>query len=142
MSFVRGCTLFLLAMGITALLSVPVRAASVERGPSGCPPMVDMNRAEVAKKWVCFTVKEEGKRQVLEARTLEELDIFRLKKPRRFGRFWTNVGIEYLPNVTQDPYVGYAIGGIAFGNVNIWAGTFGSDPAIGVGIDILPFFVD
>jgi len=142
MSYAKRCTSFLLALGITVLLSVPVRAESVERGPSGCPPMVNMNSAQVAERWVCFTVKEEGQRQILEARDLEALAIFRLKTPRRFGRLWTNIGVEYLPNSTQDPYVGYAIGGIAFGNVNFWGGFFGSDPAIGIGIDILPYFLD
>jgi len=142
MHFVRSCTSFLLALFFTIALCVPVKAEPVSRGPSGCPPLKYLNTQETAKKWVCFTLKEEGQRQKKEAEMLGELDIFRLKKPRRFGRFWTNVGVEYLPNETQDSFSGYAIGGIALGPVNAWGGFFGSEPAVGLGVDILPFLVD
>lgn len=109
----------------SALMWSAGSAADTPRGPSGCPVGVS------EKEFVCFTLAEEAARQKKEARLEHDLAV--APKPRRFARLWATAGAEYLPN--DQTYHPYAIGGVAFGRVAVWAGFFGDTPATGVGFN-------
>lgn len=107
---------------------------------SGCPPVVGETAEETVQRWVCFKTREEAKRQFKILNLEQELADVRLDLVRaegrglkKYGRLWANVGVEYLPNVDEDQYQPYAIGGVTLGPIGIWGGFFGDDPAIGLG---------
>lgn len=50
---------------------------------------------------------------------------------RRPVQPWATVGAEYLLN--DGAYRGYALAGVRAWRLNLWGGTFGSEPAAGVG---------
>ena len=116
-----------ICLSILLLFSCIGSVFGSEPQPKGCPP-----------KMVCMTVKEAAtmrKKQAAADLELDELKYenrklsFLVKKP---SKIFLDVGLEYLPNLT-DKYQPYAIGGVRFGRISLWGGTFGDEPALGVG---------
>lgn len=106
---------WLLALVLCAGLTTPVWAT-----PAPSAEELAWCRAH---NLVCFTVEEDAeirKAQIRDAETIRKLK----------RRTSVNVGLEYLPNDAKtEPYLS---GSIGIGPISVWAGAFGSEPAVGI----------
>jgi hypothetical protein len=107
--------------------SIAASDKSTVNSSVSCPP-----------NYVCLTMEEAAqlRRKQIEADVeIDDLkyELAKLKiLVKRPGRVHVTGGIEYIPNLDEH-YQPYLIIGTDFGRVSIWGGTFGDEPAVGLG---------